>query len=351
MSDLPPVPATETKPGFQLEHFRIAGSQESAPGLAQEKRRRVRIQAPPSTGPFLVGPSGGVGGGDFASELLPGDHFLREIHVRHDRVIRAVAVGYARPGASLAPWRMFGGTEGRFSTVRLRDGEYITAIGGSYGTLVNSLEIVTNYGSVTRFGDADGTVPFHYHIPSGLELCGLGGRASDVLHAVGLMFRIGPSDEVTAKMPAPYRQGPAGDVGGVHFEDPPLDPGARITGIVICHTYDHVSGVGLQHEHGGETHLRFNGEWSGNPVQLSLEPDEHIVGIGGSYWADGIRGIYLLTNKRVTQTYGCESRYLPFMFKTKRFDDLQPGRYEVTGLFGQAGSRLNALGIQFRARV
>jgi Jacalin-like lectin domain len=355
MPDFNPPPPFDPEASIQtlpaaprLEHS--ASDPETEPAGRREKPRGPEINlALPGTGPLLVGPSGGVGGEDFECVPLREGAAIREIHVRHDEVIRALGVGFV--GAPPAAPRMFGSTEGQLSAVRLREGEYVTEIAGSYGTRVDSLEIVTNHGSFARFGGGGGPVPFRYHVPAGLELCGLGGRAGDAVDAIGLMFRARPGADAAPEPPELYRQGPAGDCDGAPFEDPPIAAASRITGVVVCHTYDAISGLGLEHEQDGETHLRFHGERTGETVRLALGPDEHIVGIGGSYWSDGIRGIYLVTNRRTTLTYGAESRYLPFMFKTKRFDDLRPGRYEIVGLLGRVGPGINALGVKFRTRI
>lgn len=348
MSAIPPFPPTETHTGIRLEHFRIVGevepSWEPEPDLPREKPRLPPLVAPPAPGPFLVGPSGGTGGADFECGPVPAGAVIREIHVRHDHVIRALGVGYAYPGEKVERLPVCGGTPGRDSIVRLREDEYVTQICGTYGQFVDSLEIITNRGFAGRFGGAGGRVAYQYYVPDGLELCGLGGRCSSAIDAMGLMFRPGTISRL-------YQQGPAGDPGGEPFDDPPLGTKSRITGVVIHHTDDSVLGIGLRYEEDGRTGLRFHGSRMGRAVELELQRDEYLVGIGGWYSGDGIRGVRIFTDRRVSLSYGCEDRQLPFMFKTRKFDDRTPGRYEIVGLLGRAGWRLNALGVKFRLRA
>lgn len=297
--------------------------------------------------PFFIGPSGGEHGVHFSTGIIPPGAEVRTIHVRHGALIKAAGITYELDGTSVdLPLR--GGDKGAAGVVPLVPGEYVTKIAGKYGRYVDSLVIHTSTGRSYPFGGDGGTVSYEYAAPPGREICGFSGNAGDFVNAIGPIFR--RCDRALPPNPGRLRQGPAGGFAGSAFEDDTLPDGERIVGVRL---WDGPSLNGIALLYGTAQAPRVlgtHGGCEGHPQTFMLEDDEYVIGLQGCY-DSVVRGIRILTNKRLSEPFGWENEGVPFVFKINALDGPGPAAYEVVGLFGQEDTWIvNALGVVYRRR-
>lgn len=298
--------------------------------------------------PFILGPSGGTGGRQFSTGVIPGDAEVRTIHVRHGALINAVWISYQQGGGEPVELPMHGGQGGvDLSKFTLAPGEYVTRISGRYGKYVDSLKIETSEGNDPTYGGDGGDVQYQYEAPPGFEICGFGGKCSRSVDSIGPMYRRRTG---SVERRPPFAQGPAGDFRGRAFRDPELPDGARIVGARIQSGRE-LDGIGLIYEASQRSReLGFHGGTGGNSAIFKLEDGEYIVGITG-YYRNCVRGIRFITNRRISSPFGWENVGIPFVFKLNPLDCPNPGDYEVVGLLGSASDCINALGVIYRRRA
>lgn len=132
-----------------------------------------------------MGPSGGYGGTPIT--LLPNNNSLvvTGFQVISGDWINQITIFY-NDGISKTLGSNSGGTPQ--PKVTLQPGENVVAIQGTFGSYVNSLQLVTNR-DVHDLGGTTGPAKFKYEFCAGGELVGLYGRASTYVDAFGIVVR------------------------------------------------------------------------------------------------------------------------------------------------------------------
>lgn len=140
------------------------------------------------------GPSGGYGGKYFSDQNVCGqfssdNRRLVEVRIRSGVYIDAIQTVYVNMAGQkfVSPWH--GGAGGRLSVFKLAPGEYITRISGKYGKYIDSLQIVTNKGSIKGWGGTGGAGNYIYAAPPGSRIHGFFGRSGKYLDAVGVIMK------------------------------------------------------------------------------------------------------------------------------------------------------------------
>ncbi len=176
-----------------------AGAVLDAVGPILRKRRRRT-----GDGLLLCGPTGGEGGRAFSDAALlgrfPGATVSR-VTVRADRFLDAITLDYVDANEGLVGGRRHGGDGGEAHALTLRRGEYITAVSGRFGTLVDSIAIDTNrreraLAAGAHFRILEPRTPFggeyRYEAPAGYEIAGFLGRSATFVDALGVILRPRP---------------------------------------------------------------------------------------------------------------------------------------------------------------
>lgn len=153
---------------------------------------------------LLFGPTGGEGGRAFSDAALLGRHpgaTVSRVNVRADRFLDAIAVDYVSGDGELVGGRRHGGDGGEEHQLTLRRGEFITAVAGRFGTLVDSIVIDTNrreraLAAGAHFRPLEPRRPFggeyRYEAPKGYEIAGFLGRSATFVDALGVILRPRP---------------------------------------------------------------------------------------------------------------------------------------------------------------
>jgi Jacalin-like lectin domain len=147
---------------------------------------------------FVVGPSGGLGGGAFSdldalgSSLGSGKSRVGRIEIRHGALIDAVQITHVLNDGSLRTLGQHGGTGGGLATIDMRKDEVVIAISGRYGAFVDSLTIRTNQGRVLKFGGDGGSVAYNYTAPPGFAIIGFVGSSGTLIDAIGAIIEPTP---------------------------------------------------------------------------------------------------------------------------------------------------------------
>ena len=135
---------------------------------------------------------GGSGGNAFSAQDVPSGARIAEIRVFSSDRIDSVQMIYDLPDGTALDGQRYGGSGGRLRVFRLDSDEYITAISGRYGTVIQSLQIQTNKKTSPLYGGSGGSRSFQIDVPSGSQAVGFTGRAGQYLDAIGLIYmRIG----------------------------------------------------------------------------------------------------------------------------------------------------------------
>jgi hypothetical protein len=133
---------------------------------------------------ITLGPSGGYGGSPFA-DIVPSGAAATEILIRSGAYVDALQMVLQLPNGQIEYMDRHGGDGGDADTFDLRDGEYITAIGGRYGQYVDSIQFYTNMRISTIYGGSGGDADYYYEAPPGWQIVGFYGRSGDYVDAIG----------------------------------------------------------------------------------------------------------------------------------------------------------------------
>ncbi len=136
---------------------------------------------------YVLGPSGGSSGEPFL-DATPDYTRIAEVRVWSGDHVDAIQLVY-RERRGFVEGRKYGGRGGRLYVFELRRGEYITAISGYYGRLVNGLRFHTNQDRTSTLFGTGGGAEFHYEAPRGTEIAGFHGRSGGALDAIGVLLR------------------------------------------------------------------------------------------------------------------------------------------------------------------
>ncbi|MBX7112387.1 MAG: hypothetical protein K1X87_11155 [Dehalococcoidia bacterium] len=189
--------------GVDLDLVGFAGASGAvldAVGPLLRKRARRRGEAL-----LLGGPTGGEGGRAFSDAAFLGRSHgmtVSRVTVRADRFLDAIAVDYVDADGALVGRRRHGGDGGEEHQLTLRRGEYITAVSGRFGTLVDRIVIDTNrrkavLAAGANFRPLEPRTPFgadyRYEAPPGYEIAGFLGRSATFVDALGAILRPRPA--------------------------------------------------------------------------------------------------------------------------------------------------------------
>jgi hypothetical protein len=130
-----------------------------------------------------------VGGHDFTQQVYSTDGRVVEVRIRSQTAIDQIDVIVEDSAGRRRSVGAHGGEGGQTRpTLALDRDEYITAIRGRYGNVVDSLVIVTNK-RTESFGGTGGGAAYDYEAPPGTEIAGFIGRAGNVIDAIGVLIR------------------------------------------------------------------------------------------------------------------------------------------------------------------
>jgi hypothetical protein len=164
---------------------------------------RSRSQ-PGAAAHFRLGPSGGDGGQGFNGESEIGrspDVHLARIVVHGDRFVDSISTQYVTPDGRISGGARHGGDGGDPRELDLAPGEFVTAISGRFGTLLDRIVIDTNrrkealaIGANFRVLEPRSPFPaaYRYEAPEGAEIIGFFGRSGTFIDALGVICRLRP---------------------------------------------------------------------------------------------------------------------------------------------------------------
>ena len=135
------------------------------------------------------GPSGGVGGYDFADTFLPTERKITEIIVWYEDTVEAIQVGWSDGSNSGKHGR---GTHNH-TLIPLTKNEYLVGISGRYGSRVDTITFITTDQTHGPYGGEGGEVEFSYNVDPiypQAQLVGFLGRAGDIIDAIGCIFSV-----------------------------------------------------------------------------------------------------------------------------------------------------------------
>jgi hypothetical protein len=136
---------------------------------------------------ITLGPSGGYGGSPFV-DSIPSSAVPSEILIHSGSYVDALQMVLQLPNGQIGYMDRHGGDGGDDDTFDLRDGEYITAIGGRYGQYVDSIQFYTNMRISTIYGGSGGEADYYYEAPPGWQIVGFYGRSGDFVDAIGVVL-------------------------------------------------------------------------------------------------------------------------------------------------------------------
>ena len=134
------------------------------------------------------GPSGGLGGNRF-DDGQTGGRRIKEVRVYSGAFVDSIQVIYIDQTNQIIPGGKHGGSGGNLSVLKLTLDEYITTVGGKYGSYVDSLFMKTSKGQVKKWGGAGGNVGFFYSVPPGTHIHGFFGSAGKYLDSIGVIMK------------------------------------------------------------------------------------------------------------------------------------------------------------------
>jgi hypothetical protein len=103
-------------------------------------------------------------------------------------MVDAVQVIYTLPSGRYQEGVLHGGGGGAANVFRLDPDEYVVAISGRHGDLVDSLRIHTNRRTSPLYGGSGGNREYRIDVPPGGRVIGFAGRAGDQIDAIGLAY-------------------------------------------------------------------------------------------------------------------------------------------------------------------
>lgn len=141
---------------------------------------------------FLAGPSGGKGGRPFTPPQV--GFKIAAVKISSGRYIDSIQVTWVSQDGNGGCINEFdgermGGVGGALKVFRLACDEHIVRVFGKYGNVVDSLTVVTNKGRTMTWGGNGGVVQYVYIAPPGSIINGFWGQATDLVDAVGVVFR------------------------------------------------------------------------------------------------------------------------------------------------------------------
>lgn len=137
------------------------------------------------------------------------------------------------------------------------------------------------------------------------------------------------------------RSGPSGGVGGQAYDDPPPQPHARIRELRI---WSGVSIEALQVIHSCEGEIfeqPKRGQSAAGFAILKLAPNEYISEISGRY-SSYVDQIEIRTNLGNVKRFGSAQGLHDFLYQA-------PDNFQITGIWGQAGRLIDAIGVYMTA--
>jgi hypothetical protein len=130
-----------------------------------------------------------VGGQDFQQYVYPTDGRVVEVRIRSQTTIDQIDVIVEDSAGHRRSVGKHGGEGGQTRPTLVLDAdEFITAVRGRYGNVVDSIEIVTNK-RTESFGGTGGGAAYAYNAPPGTEIAGFIGRSQNVIDAIGVLIR------------------------------------------------------------------------------------------------------------------------------------------------------------------
>jgi hypothetical protein len=144
--------------------------------------------------------AGGKGGAPFVEMVAPYG-VISGITIRSGNLIDNIQLIYKYKNKNNIVGSSHGGSGGRSKTFRLRKGEYITELGGTYDKYVNSIYIKTNKGGKERWG-RQGKRRFKFVGTKNSPIQGVWGRSGALLDAIGVIkkSKINKSNVKTVKI-------------------------------------------------------------------------------------------------------------------------------------------------------
>ncbi|CAN8269235.1 unnamed protein product [Cochlearia groenlandica] len=276
----------------------------------------------------------------------------------HDNV-KKVYVGQGEDGLSAIKFEYTNGSQvvigdehGKptmlaYEEFTLESDEYITSVEGTYdkifGTdsaIMTMLIFKTSKNNTYGPYGLEGSVPFIFK-EEGYKISGFHGRASDVIHAIGVYLAPLGSIPLTPAKPTKKLEA-VGGTGGTSWDDGVFDGVRKVfvgqsgDGIgAVKFVYDKGNEVVIGNDHGKTTMLGYE--------QFTLESDEYITSVEGTY--DKIFGtdsaimtmlIFKTSKNNTYGPYGLEGS-VPFVFKEEG--------YKISGFHGRASDVIHAIGV------
>ncbi len=117
--------------------------------------------------------------------------YIKKITIMHGRRIERIQVETVNRDGSKTI-HATGEKAGKTSVIYLRENEYIVAVSGRSGTLIDQLTFFTNRGR--KFGPYGGTggKPFGIKLPKGARMIGFSGRSGQAIDQFGLIYNTEP---------------------------------------------------------------------------------------------------------------------------------------------------------------
>lgn len=150
------------------------------------------VAASATAGMYRFGPAGGTDGGDWIDTQNPGDLQISEIRVWTGRTIDGIQM-VAKTADGVRDRELHGQTTNNLQVFKIEDGEYLTAISGRCGGLVDSITARTNTGRTSpRMGGTGGYMDFHFEAPPGFQIIGIFGRGNRSISSLGVVVTEAP---------------------------------------------------------------------------------------------------------------------------------------------------------------
>lgn len=290
---------------------------------------------------------GGSGGDAFSDSQPAAGARVTEVRIRSGERVDSVQMVYTLSDGRTVLGPRHGGGGGQLHAIVLDFDEYIVALSGRYGEMIDSLRVVTNKREFQLFGGPGGSRDYRIDVPYGYQAVGFAGRAGKYLDAIGLTY--GPI--TTARRRGIYVQSGAqsaqiaqtaiaGGRGGSEFSDRDIPWGAFIIEVNVRagERIDAIQVVYMLPDGRLQEGARHGGT-GGNAFTFRLDPDEYLTGIIGRC-GDMVDSLRIVTNKRTSQVFGGNGGNRDF-----RIDI--PSGCEAVGFAGRAGNLVDAIGLTY----
>lgn len=142
-----------------------------------------------------AGFSGGVGGKHFGitppyyQHTYYEDYTISEINIWADTFINGIQATYRHrmDGTNLTPSPVYGSMRGRKRTFLLDSNEFITAIYGKYGAVIDSIILETNKRTSPKYGGSGGGQWYRYEVPKESRINGFMGYSGKHIDSIGVI--------------------------------------------------------------------------------------------------------------------------------------------------------------------